>query len=159
MKTDDMIENIRLHAEQMYRAGEFYCSEAVVKAIKDHYLPDVSDDVIAAASGFPMGVGGAKCICGAVSGGVMALGLVFGRKKAKDRRIKQCMNLAKELHDTFKDRNKALCCRVLTKKVKHCSVEHLDQCTRFTGEVAADVARIIERERRESGSFFDAFTV
>jgi C_GCAxxG_C_C family probable redox protein len=139
-------EEIREHAERIYRDGEFYCSEAVVKVIRDRYLPDVPDDVIAAASGFPLGMGGAKCTCGAVSGGVMALGLVFGRKKAGDKRVKKCMALARELHDRFKERNTSLCCRVLTKNMKFGSPEHVQQCVRFTGEVAADVARIIERE-------------
>lgn len=148
------VDAVRQNAERIYRDGDFYCSEAVVKAIRDQYLPEFPDEVIAAASGFPVGMGGAGCTCGAVSGGVMALGLVFGRSTAKDKRVKKCMQLAKELHETFRKQNASLCCRVLTKKVRHGSAEHIDQCVRLTGEVAAEVARIIEREQGKRWSFF-----
>ena len=35
------------------------------------------------ASGFPVGIGGSGCTCGAIAGGIMALGMVFGRKRSK----------------------------------------------------------------------------
>lgn len=106
----------------------------------------ISDDIIAAASGFPVGMGGSGCTCGAVAGGIMALGLFFGRTEAKDRKVNKAMALANELHDTFRKRHRALCCRVLTKDMKLGSSEHMEQCISFTGEVAEEVAKMILRE-------------
>lgn len=69
------LHKIKTTAENYYRNGDYYCSEAIVKTIKDKFGLPVSDDVIAMASGFPVGIGGSGCTCGAVVGGIMALGL------------------------------------------------------------------------------------
>ncbi|APH13546.1 C_GCAxxG_C_C family protein [Clostridium sporogenes] len=136
-------DKIRKVAEDYYRNGDFYCSEAVVKTIRDEFKIEVSDDVIAMASGFPVGMGGSGCTCGAITGGIMALGMVFGRKEAKDPRVVKSMELSKNLHDDFKKEHKSLCCRFLTKDMELGSKEHMDQCIAFTGEAAERVARII----------------
>ncbi|CBZ02628.1 hypothetical protein H04402_00817 [Clostridium botulinum H04402 065] len=138
---------IREVAENYYRNGDFYCSEAVVKTIRDEFKIEVSDDAIAMASGFPVGMGGSGCTCGAIVGGIMALGMVFGRKEAKDPIVEKSMELSKKLHDDFKKQHKSLCCRFLTKGMQLGSKEHMDQCIAFTGEVAERVARIIVENR------------
>lgn len=140
------INKIREKAESYYRNGDFFCSEAIVKTIKDEFELPISDDIIAAASGFPVGVGRAGCMCGAVSGGVMALGLVFGRKEPKDSKVTKTMELTKELHEKFRNNHKSLCCRILTKGLDMGAGEHKKQCIAFTGEVAEEVAKIIVRE-------------
>lgn len=139
-------EIIKATAEKYYRSGDFYCSEAVVKTIKDTFDLPVPDTVISMASGFPVGMGGAGCTCGAVIGGIMALGLFFGRTEPKDEKVKKVMDLSLELHDTFRSRHKRLCCRILTKGMTLGSQEHMEQCIAFTGEVAEEVSRIIIRE-------------
>lgn len=143
------VNRIRKIAEKYYRSGDFYCSEAIVKTIKDEFKLPISDDIISAASGFPIGMGGAGCTCGAVAGGVMALGLFFGRSKAKDEKVNKAMALSKELHDIFRNRHRTLCCRILTKDMELGSPVHMDQCVSFTGEVAEEVAKIIIREFRD----------
>lgn len=142
-------------AEEYYRNGDFFCSEAIVKTIKDEFKLPVSDHIISAASGFPIGMGGAGCTCGAVAGGVMALGLVFGRTKAKDEKVNKAMALSKELHDTFRKLHKTLCCRALTKGMELGSDIHMEQCISFTGEVAEKVAKIIVRETKNQKQFME----
>ncbi len=66
-------DKVREIAENYYRNGDFYCSEAVVKTIRDEFELEISDDAIAMASGFPVGMGGSGCTCGAITGGIMAL--------------------------------------------------------------------------------------
>ncbi|HBK86235.1 MAG TPA: hypothetical protein DDZ53_09425, partial [Firmicutes bacterium] len=122
---------VRATAEKYYRDGDFYCSEAVVKTIRDAFGLEFDDSVIAVASGFPQGIGGSGCTCGAVIGGVMALGMVFGRTQAKDERVNKAMALSKELHDQFRANHKSLCCRVLTKNLTLGTPEHLEQCIAF----------------------------
>ncbi|SCK01904.1 C_GCAxxG_C_C family protein [uncultured Clostridium sp.] len=147
MRTSDIdINKIRETAESYYRNGDFFCSEAIVKTIKDEFELPISDEIVAAASGFPIGIGGSGCTCGAVSGGVMSLGLVFGRQVAKDPKVRKTMELTKELHEKFRNNHKSLCCRILTKGLDMGSGEHKEQCISFTGEVAEEVAKIIVRE-------------
>lgn len=144
------LNRIRSIAEEYYRSGDFYCSEAVVKTIKDAFELSVPDAVIAAASGFPVGMGGAGCTCGALAGGVMSLGLVFGRTAPKDARVNKAMKLSRELHNVFKKNHKSTCCRKLTRYMIMGSSRQMEQCIAFTGEMAQEVARIIDRERNKS---------
>lgn len=140
------LTKIREAAEKYYRDGDFYCSEAIVKTIKDEFELQLPDEIISMASGFPVGMGGSGCTCGAVAGGIMALGLFFGRTQAKDEKVNKAMALSKELHDNFQLKHKSLCCRLLTRNMTLGSPEHMDQCIAFTGEVAVETAKIIARE-------------
>lgn len=148
LKKEVSIKKITKDAEDLFRGG-FFCSEAVVSAIRSNFELDVPEEVIAMASGFPVGIGRSKCLCGAVSGGVMAIGLIFGRTVQKDPQVEQTLALSKELHDWFKSANgkNALCCRILTKEFDMGAGEHKEQCIRFTGMVAGKVAEMIVREK------------
>ena len=137
---------IKEQAEKHYADGDYYCSEAIVSTIRDNFQADMPLSAIAMASGFPVGIGGSKCVCGAVSGGVICLGFFFGRTTPKDERVNKAMALAAELHESFKGNHKVLCCKILTKKMELGSEEHMRQCISFTGEVAEKTARIIARE-------------
>ncbi len=140
------LKKIRQTAESYYRNGDFYCSESIVKTIRDEFDLPLPDEVIALASGFPVGIGNSGCTCGAIVGGVMALGMFFGRTQPKDPRVNRTMALSHELHDIFQNRHKVLCCRVLTRGMVLGSPEHMTQCIAFTGEVAEETARIVARE-------------
>jgi C_GCAxxG_C_C family probable redox protein len=148
IKLDKVIDlnKIRTTAEDYYRNLDFYCSESIVKTIKDEFNLPLSDDIIKMASGFPIGIGGSGCTCGAVVGGVMAIGLFFGRTQPKDTKVTKTMELANELHNIFKDRHKSLCCRTLTKGMTLGSPLHMCKCISLTGEVAEETAKIIARE-------------
>lgn len=147
VKSEVSVNKIRKDAEDLFRGG-FFCSEAVVSAIRSNFELDIPEEVISMASGFPVGIGRSKCLCGAVSGGVMALGLFFGRTKQGDPKVEKNLEVAKELHDWFKTANgkNALCCRILTKEFDMGKGEHKEQCICFTGLVAGKVAEIVVRE-------------
>ncbi len=138
-------KKIREDAEAYYNTG-LYCSEAIVASIRENFQLDISEDIVKVASGFPVGIGGAKCVCGAVSGGIISLGLFFGRFAPGDPKVELCMKLSNELHEYFRGKNKVLCCRILTSKMELGTEEHMSQCTRFTGEIAEKTAQIIARE-------------
>lgn len=147
MKKEISVDKVRKDAEELFRGG-FFCSEAVVSAIRSNFELDIPEEVIAMASGFPVGIGRSKCLCGAVSGGVMALGIFFGRTRQGDPKVEKNLTLSKELHDWFKVENgkNALCCRILTKEFDMKNGEHKEQCIYFTGLVAGKVAEIVIRE-------------
>lgn len=140
-------EQVGGHAEKLYQEGSFYCSEAVVKSVLEGFGEEVSHHVLAMSSGFPVGIGGAECTCGALNGGVMTIGYFFGRSNEGGSEVSKCMKLSKELYDRFILRNRRSCCRILTKNMTKGSKEHMEQCVRFTGEVARDCVEIIEKNR------------
>ena len=141
------ISKIKKDAEDLFRGG-FFCSEAVVSSVRTNFDLDLPEEIIAMASSFPIGIGRSKCVCGAVSGGAMALGIFFGRTKQGDPKVEKNLEVAKELHDYFKVANgkNVLCCRILTQEFDMGKGEHKEQCIKFTGLVAEKVAQIIARE-------------
>jgi len=149
MNKEVSIKKVKNDAEELFRSGKFYCSEAVVSSIKDNFGIEMPDEMIAMASGFPVGIGKSKCVCGAVSGGVMILGYFFGRKAGtnpQDPKSVKTLELANELQENFKKNHKVLCCSIHTKGMDMASGEHKTQCISFTGEIAANAAEIIVRE-------------
>ena len=80
MKTkEEYLKEVRNISEEYFRKGEFFCSEAVLQTINDALGQPLSPEITKLASGFPIGLGKAQCLCGAISGGEMALGIVYGR--------------------------------------------------------------------------------
>ena len=147
MKKEINIRQLQYDAEEVFRIGGFYCSEAIMSAIKKNIDPSMPDALIASASGFPIGVGRSKCMCGAISGGVLALGYFFGKEKSTDGTGQKSMELANELQQSFRKNHQGVsCCHIHTKGMELASGEHKKQCVAFTGEMAVRTAEIIARE-------------
>ncbi|MDR2518109.1 MAG: C-GCAxxG-C-C family protein [Spirochaetaceae bacterium] len=150
MKKEISIAQVKHDAEEVFRIGGFYCSEAIISSVRKNIDPAMPEALISAGSGFPIGVGRAKCMCGAVSGAVVCLGYFFGRTTPTtptDPKSAKTMELAFELQEAFRKQHKGvLCCHVHTKDMDMASGEHKAQCVAFTGEMAAKTAEIIARE-------------
>ena len=131
-------------AEELYRTGQFLCSGAVFLVANEFLGRPVPDQMVRLASGLPVGMGMAGCACGALIGGVMALGLKYGRTTAGVP-MPGMFEAARELHARFKARRRCVCCRALIRKFDFGSPEHLAQCVAITSEVAADVLELLER--------------
>lgn len=143
------INQVRTDAEEIFKNGGFYCSESVIHSVRKNILPEMPEAMISAGSAFAVGVGGARCMCGAVSGAVICLGYVFGRVQPTtpaDPKSLKSLELCYELQDSFKKNHKVLCCKVHLKQVEENSAEHVAQCAGFTGEMAALTAELIARE-------------
>ena len=80
---DKSLEELMALAEELVR-GYFKqglnCAECVLRAFMDIYEVNVPDEVICMATGFGGGMGHTKNTCGAITGAVLALGLVKGRR-------------------------------------------------------------------------------
>lgn len=146
---DINVEKIAQDAGNNYEKGGFFCSESIIHSFNDNLDMGLSDMAIKMSSGFPVGIGGSKCLCGAVAGGSMVLSAFFGRTEVpegKDPEAIKCLKLNKELVQNFKERNKVTCCGILTKNMDFKTGEHKKQCIEFTKDVARDVATILSRE-------------
>jgi len=140
-------------AEDAYSGG-LQCAEAVVHAIRKNLAPQMPEALVSAASGFSVGVGGGGCLCGAVSGGVLALGYFFGRTfptTITDPQSQKTIVLAHELQEAFKAKHSVLCCHVLTKGLEIDSTEQRAYCAAFVGSAAAITAEIITEIITEEG--------
>lgn len=142
MADAQVIAQARAKAEELYRSGQFLCSEAVFLVANEFLGHPVPDELVRLASGFPVGMGTAGCSCGALTGGVMALGLKYGRTRAAAP-MPGMLEASKALHDRFIGRRGATCCRVLIRPFEFGSAEHIAQCVTITGEVTADVIDLL----------------
>jgi len=136
-----LVKNARETAEGYFRRGEYFCSEAVLTTINDALGQELPSEIVKMASGFPIGIGKSGCLCGAVSGGVMSLGLAYGRTKPNGDMPKSFSNNA-ALHDYIIEEYGSTCCRALTSGfVEFDSPERAEHCIQITGEVAAWVMK------------------
>lgn len=72
----------------------YHCSEAILLAVGEHYLGEISPQAVRMSSPFAGGVGSSRLeLCGALTGGLMVIGGLAGRENAaiKDER---CQELA-----------------------------------------------------------------
>ena len=98
------LKQLQQLAEDNYRNG-YFCCEALMAAVRTVFQLQVPEEVIAMSSGMAVGIGRSGCACGALNGGVLALGMLFGRTQQagpKDPAVVKCMELTHELHDWFR---------------------------------------------------------
>lgn len=145
MTTNINMEQLKKDAEEIFCNG-FACSESVIYTLRKHFQIEFSDDAIAMSSGFPWGLGGGGCLCGAVAGGTMILGYFFGRTVPGDPKNVKCFALTEEFHDAFKKEFGAACCRVLTKGMERDSQERKDHCIKMVKFTVEKIVEIVKRE-------------
>ena len=96
-----------------YAAKGFLCSEAVLLAVSS-WLGVKSEIIPRVATGFGGGTGGQGSVCWAVSGGIMALGLKYGRNDPVRHEGRRPYRFAKEFLDRFEEGHGTILCRELT---------------------------------------------
>ncbi|MBI5483576.1 MAG: C_GCAxxG_C_C family protein, partial [Deltaproteobacteria bacterium] len=99
------------------------------EVIRQHFSPETPESVVGAVSGFGGG-SGSGCICGAVSGGTVAIGLVLADKK-------KTTHLTRELHTWFKEKYGVTCCKIIRAN------NPKGVCPVLTGEVAGKIAEML----------------
>lgn len=120
-------------------AGEYFrngynCAEAIFLTFRDLLQLDVPREMVCMATGMGGGMGHAGCICGALNGGAMVLGLLKGRKSAEEKRD-EAYTLSREFHDCFESNFKYTCCRNLN-PFPFDTKDHLRNCIKITGNTA-----------------------
>ncbi|MFV0362483.1 MAG: C-GCAxxG-C-C family protein [Suipraeoptans sp.] len=143
MNTNINFEKLKNDAIEIFNGG-YACSESVIYAIRKNFEVDIPDDAIAMSSGFPWGLRGG-CLCGALAGGTMALGYLFGRRNPGESQ-EVIFRTTKELHDHFKKTNGATCCRILTKDFDMMSPERKAHCTKMVVDTVQKTAELILKE-------------
>ncbi len=91
-------------------ANDWHCSEAIFIAVGEHELGDVSEQMIKMSTPFAGGIGCQHLdLCGAFTGGVMAIGAARGRA---DSSVKDdaCQSLATEYRNAFLEKFGSLIC-------------------------------------------------
>jgi C_GCAxxG_C_C family probable redox protein len=144
-----LITGIADRARNLYLTRQMLCTEAVVTALNQGLGGGLTEAQATAMSApFCIALGESGCLCGALSGAVMATGLLLGKDGAYRHR-KTMRDSARRLHDRFKFAHGATCCRVLSKKIKHDKKAHFQQCAGLTAQAAEMAARLVLEKRPE----------
>jgi C_GCAxxG_C_C family probable redox protein len=145
--SEALIASISARARNLFETRQLLCAEAVVSALNLGLNGGLTDaQATALAAPFSLALGESGCLCGALSGAVLASGLLLGRDRPYRHR-KAMRDASRQLHDAFKAANGATCCRVLSKKVRHDHKAHFQQCADLTAQAAEMAARLVLEER------------
>ncbi|MBR3604809.1 MAG: C_GCAxxG_C_C family protein [Candidatus Gastranaerophilales bacterium] len=118
----------------------YSCSESIARSAVEMGL--ASEEIISIATSFSGGMG-SGCLCGAVAGAQMIIGLLHGKNKDNTARI-----LAKEFYKRFTDKYKVTCCKVLTKDFKDFhSTERKQHCANMVFECSKILDEILEESK------------
>jgi C_GCAxxG_C_C family probable redox protein len=148
-RTEVLIAQVKKRAGNLYQTRQLLCTEAVVVTLNKALNGGLSDaQAVAVAAPFSIALGDSGCICGALSGAVLACGLFVGNNQPYRHRLR-LRNSGRQLHDAFKATNGATCCRVLSRSVRHDPQAHFHQCMLLTASAAEMAARLILYHRPE----------
>jgi C_GCAxxG_C_C family probable redox protein len=129
-----------------YHKSGFHCAEAVSKAIIESYSMDVGKNIPKVATAFGGGVGRTKHeICGALTGGIIALGYLFGRSEP-GADWTDVSELAAKLKRRFVQEFGTTNCGALSATFG--PEENMMRCKQLSGEAAGMLADIIEEHRK-----------
>ena len=126
-----------------YFLNEGYsCSESFARAAFEMGLAD--ENIISIATSFSGGMG-SGCLCGAVAGAQMIIGLLHGKTKDNTARV-----LAKEFYQKFTQLHKVTCCKVLTKNFDDFhSKERKEHCANMVYDSAKILDEILEKAKQK----------
>ena len=98
-------------AEELFKSG-YNCSQSVIGAVCEDLGYDF-DTAVKVAEGFGGGMGRMRLTCGAVSGMVMAVGMLLSSGKADNDTRAVVYAKVKDLADKFKAENGTITCSEL----------------------------------------------
>jgi C_GCAxxG_C_C family probable redox protein len=101
-------------ADEMFHKG-LNCAQAVLYAFSDEFSLD-RELALKLSCGFGAGMGRKQEVCGAVSGGVIVVGLKYGRGENDDRQMmEQTYKKTRDLMIRFESEHGSCICRELLK--------------------------------------------
>jgi C_GCAxxG_C_C family probable redox protein len=101
-ESDPAIERCAARAVELFSPEAYYCSEALLLSVAEH-AGILAPHIPRIASGFGSGFSRTRGLCGAVTGGVLAIGLVAGRP-SPGADVESCYDLVREFLAGFGQR-------------------------------------------------------
>lgn len=147
---------LRNKGENLFEASRFCCSESVLMVLNQGLNGGLTREAaLGMGVGFCGGIGEGGCLCGALAGSVMALGLFVGPHHPDGLNKRDFKELTKTMHEQFQDRFGSTCCKILIKDfAKKCKARR-SYCRGITGGAIELVAGLLLRARPELAKRID----
>jgi C_GCAxxG_C_C family probable redox protein len=130
---------------QLYQSG-FHCAESISKAMIQIFAEDAKNYTPKMATGFGGGIGGTHLeTCGALNGGIIALGWLLGRTKPGADRT-EVYELAAEYRKKFVEKFGSSHCQTLLNGFG--KQENMMRCKKLTAEAAGVLYDLITEIRK-----------
>ncbi len=151
-------EAVEMKAEEFFAKGGYHCAESMMLAFGESLGVPVD---LRYVRGFGGGLGQSRCLCGAVNGASVFLGLVLseeggtqearggGRDHGNHSRVDRAIQ---RLEALFQERYRANCCKWLTRKIEWGTPSHLEHCVSLTGETAKMLLQVLREEEEAAPS-------
>jgi C_GCAxxG_C_C family probable redox protein len=130
------------HASECWDKG-FNCAESGLRGVCYGMGIELPEVALRIATPFGGGVGRCEDLCGALSGGVMGIGVSIGRSEATEDKFAS-YDAAKALHEQFLRAFGSSLCRELNHG-DFKSREHARRCKNFTLETVRMTYRILRK--------------
>lgn len=148
-----MSDKKRAEVEQRifdYFQSGFNCTEALSKVMAELYAKEMQATIPCVATAFGGGIGGSKAeLCGALSGGIIAIGCILGRKGPKDDK-KAAYELAAEFRRKFVETFGSSACRTILDGIGE--QEHMLECKKLTARAGGILYTMLDDEFSEAAS-------
>ncbi len=90
----------------------YNCAQSVLLAMSEHWKCK-NELVPKIATGFGGGIGRCGSVCGALTGGVMAIGIKYGTNEPSTEKRLKSYELTQTLYERFEERHASVLCREL----------------------------------------------
>lgn len=131
--SEEMAMEARNKAGNYFKEG-YNCAEAIFLTYRELLAPEMDPSILKLMTGFGSGVGETGCMCGALSGSIVALNMIKGRTSNQQSRD-EAYQCAREFTERFTNKYGATCCRILNPHPFE-TKEHLTTCLKITGNTS-----------------------
>jgi len=146
------IKRVEEKAKEMFGPEGLLCAESVLNTVSDE-AGIISPLIPRIATGFCGGIARTRGMCGAVTGGVMALGILYGRDNT-EQSYETVYEKVQQFLRAFEEEYRSINCFDLTgcdlskEEGRQAFVEKgmMEKCRQFTGRAASMVAELINDE-------------
>ena len=99
-------------AVKHFRDDGYNCSQSVLLTMFEHW--NCKDELVPkVATAFGGGMGRCGSVCGAVTGGLMAIGIMYGTNEPSAEKRSKAYDLARTFYRRFEKQNGSVICREL----------------------------------------------
>ncbi|MBN1466003.1 C-GCAxxG-C-C family protein [candidate division KSB1 bacterium] len=135
------LRQLEKNAKAFFDSG-YNCAESILTAILEAFAEEIPRDVPRSASAFGGGIGGSHDgPCGALSGGVIAIGYLLGRAQPGEN-LAAAKAIAAKFQQRHNDFYGTTNCRELLDKFG--SQEDDRKCQEMVGKMAGVLARLLQ---------------